>query len=37
MDRAAEMSILGELESRYSATSWDRNSYETVCRVRGRI
>ena len=37
MERAADISVPGELESRYSATSCDRNSYDTVCRVRGRI
>jgi hypothetical protein len=37
MDRAAEMSISGQLVRRYSPTSWERNSYETVVRSGGRI
>lgn len=35
IDNAAEMSTSGLVLSRYSATSWDRNSYETVVRFGG--
>ena len=37
VDSAADTSTLGELESRYSPTSCERNSYETVVRSGGRI
>ena len=37
IDKAAEMSTSGLVPSRYSATSWDRNSYETVLRPGGKI
>ena len=37
IDKAAEMSTSGLALSRYSATSWDKNSYETVLRPRGNI
>lgn len=35
IDKAAEMSTSRLVPSRYSATSWDRNSYETVLRPGG--
>jgi hypothetical protein len=37
IDKAAEMSTSGLAPSRYSATSWDKNSYETVVRPGGNI
>jgi len=35
IDKAAEMSASGLVLSRYSATSCDKNSYETVLRPGG--
>jgi len=37
IDKAEEMSISGQLVKRYSPTSCERNSYETVLRSGGRI
>jgi len=37
IDKAAEMSTSGLVLSRYSATSWDKNSYDTVVRPGGSI
>ena len=37
IDKAAEMSTSGLVLSRYSATSWDKNSYDIVVRPGGSI